>query len=64
MNEVYAPDVIGMLRSEPGDRTAFVIKTLTLLVALGKLQTVLTPDAFHLLVCCTASNSIANAGSD
>lgn len=50
MNEVHAPDVIGILRPEPDDGTVFVIEPFTPLVTMGQLQTFFPPKAFHLLV--------------
>ena len=50
MDKVYAPDVIGILRAQPDDGTVFVIKSFALPVALWKLQSFLTPDAFYSLV--------------
>lgn len=50
MDEINGPDVVGILWSETDYGTVFVVKTLALLVPLGKLQAFLTPDALHLLV--------------
>jgi hypothetical protein len=38
--------MVGIQWSETDDRTVFVVEALTLLVSLGKLQSLFTPDAF------------------
>ena len=50
VHKVKAPDVIGMLRSEPDDRTVLVIQPPPLLVPLRELQAFFAPQAFDLLV--------------
>ncbi len=50
VNEIDAPDMVGMRRSEPNDRTVLVVQATLLLVPLRELQTFLPPQPFYLLV--------------
>ena len=50
MNEVDAPDVIGILRPQADNRTVFVIEPFALFVTLRQLQTFLTPYPLNPLV--------------
>ncbi len=50
MNEIDAPNVVGMLRAQTDYGTVFVIKPLSLLVAMRWLQTLFAPQSFDLLL--------------
>lgn len=50
MDKVDAPDMIGILRTQPNDRTVIVVKSFTLLMSFGKLQSFLAPDTLYPLV--------------
>jgi len=50
MNEVDAPNVIGILRPQADDGSVFVIEAFAFLVMLRQLQTFFSPQSLHLLV--------------
>lgn len=50
MDEVDAPDVVGVLRSQPDDRAVLVIKPFAFLVAGRKLKAFFAPQALNFLV--------------
>lgn len=50
MNEINAPDMIGIFRPQADDGAVFVIKAFAFLMTLRQLQTFFSPQPFNLLM--------------
>ena len=50
MNEVDAPDMIGILGAQANDRAVLVVEPLSLLMTLRQLQAFFAPQSLDLLV--------------